>query len=428
LFAPLRNIGLIIIDEEHESTYKQEENPRYHAREVAQFRAQYHGAPVVLGSATPSLESYARAHKGVYGLIELKERVHARPLPPVEVVDMREELRAGNRAFFSQTLMHKISDRLEKKEQIVLLLNRRGYSTFIMCRDCGHVLSCPHCDISLTYHKSRQAYRCHYCGYHEPHRSCCGECDSEQIRYFGTGTQRVEEALYKQFPGIRIIRMDVDTTGKKGSHERLLSSFRKQEADCLLGTQMIAKGLDFERVTLVGVIAADAMLHLPDFRAAERTFQLLTQVSGRAGRHQLPGEVVIQSYNPEHYSILAAAGHDYHEFFKQEMSYRHQGRYPPYVYLTLITLSHEDLPYLISVCEQSVSWLKARVSDQTVILGPSASPVPKVKDRYRYQCMVKYKDELSITQILGQLNERLATEIRKKKLLVQIDQNPQMLM
>ncbi len=428
LFAPFKNVGLIIIDEEHETSYKQEENPKYHARDIAIYRGQYHHAPVVLGSATPALESYARAKKGVYSLLTLKGRVQDRLLPKVEIVDMREELQTGNRTMFSKALYEKIIERLERKEQIVLFLNRRGYSTFVMCRDCGYVLQCPHCDISLTYHKIHQYNRCHYCGHTEPILEQCPECHSEHIRFFGTGTQKVEEELYKHFPGIRVIRMDVDTTQQKNAHEKLLQAFKAQKADCLLGTQMIAKGLDFERVTLVGVIAADSLLHLPDFRASEKTFQLLTQVSGRAGRHELPGEVVIQSYTPDHYSIIAASEHDYLSFYQQEMQIRHTRGYPPYFYLTLITFTHEDLVYLVKVCEEAVRWLKSHIQGSSMILGPVASPIPRIKDRYRYQCMIKYRDEPNLGVILTQFLEQIREHMEKKKLQVQIDKNPQMLM
>ncbi len=303
VFAPFENLGIIIIDEEHEASYKQEDNPRYHARDVAIWRATKYQCPVVLGSATPSLESFARAKKGVYTLIELPSRVNDRAMPEVSVVDMREELRKENRTEFSTELLEKIKDRIAKKEQTVLMLNRRGYSSFVMCRDCGYVVECPNCDISLTYHQSSNQMKCHYCGHEERVPQKMSELRGEHIRYFGTGTQKVEESLTKLIPEARVIRMDVDTTRTKGAHEKLLKSFRNHEADILLGTQMIAKGLDFPDITLVGVLNADTMLHLPDFRASERTFQLLTQVSGRAGRHERTGEVIVQSYNPEHYSI-----------------------------------------------------------------------------------------------------------------------------
>src|SRR5699024_9605320 len=289
IFAPFENLGIIIMDEEHETTYKQEEQPRYHARDVAIERGENHDCPVLLGSATPSLESYARAQKGVYKLSTLMKRTNDKGMPDVEVVDMRDELHAGNRTMFSRRLKESIQQCIERGEQVVLLLNRRGYSTFVMCRDCGHVKECPHCDIALTYHKNSNRLKCHYCSYEESMPLVCPECQSDLIRYFGTGTQRVEEALVQLIPEASIIRMDVDTTRRKGAHEKLLSRFASGQADILLGTQMIAKGLDFENVTLVGVLTADSMLHLPDFRSSEKTFQLLTQVSGRAGRHELPG-------------------------------------------------------------------------------------------------------------------------------------------
>ncbi|UUZ95837.1 primosomal protein N' [Paenibacillus sp. P25] len=358
IFAPFTNIGLIIIDEEHEATYKQEESPKYHAREVATARASYHGATVVLGSATPSLESMyrttpeaaddpGRGRRPVYELLSMPSRVEGRPLPRVQIVDMREELKQGNRSMFSRALYKAIEERLHKKEQAVLLLNRRGYATFVMCRTCGYVADCPHCDISLTYHQSSRTIRRHYCGYAERELALCPECGDEHIRHFGTGTQRVEEELGKLFPGIRVIRMDVDTTTEKGSHEKWLTMFKNRQADVLLGTQMVAKGLDFPHVTLVGALVADSVLNLPDFRAAERTFQLLTQVAGRAGRHELPGEVFVQTYTPEHYSILSASRHDYLGFMRKEMLLRKLHHYPPFHRLILITLTHEQVPPLL---------------------------------------------------------------------------------
>lgn len=428
LFAPFRQLGLIIIDEEHESSYKQEETPKYHARDIAMFRGQYHQAPVMLGSATPSMESYARAQKGVYTLLSLKERIFGQELPPVTIVDMRQELQAGNRTMFSRSLYESIQACLDKQEQMVLFLNRRGFSTFVMCRDCGYVLQCPHCDISLTYHKTNQTHRCHYCGYTVAQIQTCPECSSPHIRFFGTGTQKVEEELLKHFPEMRVIRMDVDTTQRKGSHERLLKKFGEHQADCLLGTQMIAKGLDFEKVTLVGVIAADSLLHLPDFRSAEKTFQLLTQVSGRAGRHQLPGKVIVQTYTPEHYSIVEASHHDYPSFYQQEMRFRKQRGYPPYYYLTLITFSHEDLAFLIKESEKAVQWLKQQISPNTIVLGPVASAIPRIKDRYRFQCMLKYKDEPKLGTILTAFLQLYQSVMDKHQLQIQIDRNPQMLM
>lgn len=428
IFAPFENLGIIIIDEEHETSYKQEENPRYHARDVAIKRGMIHSCPVILGSATPSLESYARAKKNVYQLVTLKERINASHLPSVEIVDMREELRNGNRSMFSQALLEKVKNRLEKGEQSVLLLNRRGFSTFVMCRDCGYVMSCPHCDISLTYHKRDYKLKCHYCSFETPLPSTCPECNSEHIRFFGTGTQKVEEELNKVLPEARVIRMDVDTTSRKGAHEKLLHAFEQKQADILLGTQMIAKGLDFPDVTFVGVLAADTMLHLPDFRASEKTFQLITQVSGRAGRHHLPGEVVIQTYSPEHYSIELAAIPDYESYYLREMLLRKNYHYPPFYYLTLITVSHPELMKVVDVTEKISQFLTTKLSNQAIVLGPVASPIPRIKDRYRYQCMIKYKDEPALGKTLQSLLQYYQQEMSRNDLQISIDMNPYMMM
>jgi primosomal protein N' (replication factor Y) len=428
IFAPFENIGIIIIDEEHETTYKQEDQPRYHARDVAIQRGKNHNCPVVLGSATPTLESFARAQKGVYQLATLKKRTNDQEMPEVEIVDMRQELHAGNRTMFSRVLKEKIEDRIQKKEQIVLLLNRRGHSTFVMCRDCGHVKECPHCDIALTYHKNNHRLKCHYCSREEEMPMNCPECNSDLIRYFGTGTQRVEEALTSLIPEARVIRMDVDTTRRKGAHERLLNQFSNQEADILLGTQMIAKGLDFPNVTLVGVLSADSMLHLPDFRSSEKTFQLLTQVSGRAGRHELSGEVVIQTYTPDHYSIELASVYDFEEFYKQEMNMRRAFRYPPYVFLTLITVSHENQVKVIQVTQRIVQLLLQHVQEDTVVLGPTPSPLTRIKDRYRYQSMIKYRHEPRLRELINKITDQFAEEIRKDNLQIFVDMQPYQLM
>ncbi|GIP25283.1 primosomal protein N' [Paenibacillus sp. J23TS9] len=446
VFAPFEQIGLIIMDEEHETSYKQEESPKYHARDVAVKRAQQQGAAVILGSATPSLESYYAARSQSDDnfspmLLEMKHRALGNELPAVEIVDMREELKEGNRSMFSRSLHQAIEVRLERQEQTVLLLNRRGYSTFVMCRSCGYVAGCPECDISLTYHQKSNNLRCHYCGYAEPAPSVCPDCGSEHIRYFGTGTQRVEEELAKLFPGIRVIRMDVDTTTEKGSHEKLLKQFRDKKADVLLGTQMVAKGLDFPDVTLVGVITADSALNLPDFRAGEKTFQLMTQVAGRAGRHQLPGEVMIQSYTPDHYSIIHASGHDYHSFVRDELKHRRNLHYPPYCRLILITLTHEQLPLLVRMAENMVSVLQGKArqrgwfgsldrltADAFDVLGPVASPIPRIKNRYRFQCMVKWRGNIDAVGLVRAAAEQLEDTAHNQKLQISIDVDPQMLM
>lgn len=428
IFAPFQNIGIIIIDEEHEATYKQEENPRYHARDVAIKRASSYNCPLLLGSATPSLETYARAKKGVYHLLEMLERVNDVTLPSVEIVDMRQELKSGNRSMFSTMLYEKLSERLLRGEQSVLFLNRRGYSTFVMCRDCGYVAQCPHCDISLTYHQTSRSLKCHYCGHQEKMPKECSSCQSEHIRFFGTGTQKVEEELAKVFPGARVIRMDVDTTRKKGSHEKLLTMFGEGKGDILLGTQMIAKGLDFPNITLVGVLAADSMLHLPDFRASERTFQLLTQVSGRAGRHQLPGEVVIQTYTPDHYSIDFVREHDYQSFFQKEMGIRKLSSYPPYYFITVIQVTHLEITKVIDVAEKISVFLRRSLSKQAIILGPVACSIPRIKNRYRYQCMIKYKNEPDLVNVLREIIENYKRETNQGHLQIAIDMNPYVLM
>lgn len=428
IFAPFENLGIIIIDEEHETSYKQEENPRYHARDVAIQRAKTYNCPVVLGSATPSLESFARAQKGRYTLLTLPKRMNKQALPTVEIVDMREELRTGNRSMFSVKLFEKLKDRIEKKEQTVLFLNKRGHSSFVMCRDCGYVMNCPHCDITLTYHRYNEQMKCHYCGHEDRVPTICPECNSEHIRYFGTGTQKVEEELNKLLPEARVIRMDVDTTGRKGSHEKLLNAFQEGQADILLGTQMIAKGLDFPNITLVGVLSADTMLHLPDFRASEKTFQLLTQVSGRAGRHQLPGEVVIQTYTPEHYSVELAGTQDYDRFYQQEMMVRKVHQYPPFYYLSLVTISHAELMKVVSVTEKIAKFISSRLSKEAVVLGPVASPIPRINDRYRYQCLIKYKKEPELNDALKAILDHYQQEIGTGGLQISVDLNPYILM
>jgi primosomal protein N' (replication factor Y) (superfamily II helicase) len=428
IFAPFENLGIIIIDEEHETSYKQEENPRYHARDVAIHRAGQYLCPVVLGSATPSLETFARAEKGVYKKLTLSKRMNDQDLPSVEIIDMREELREGNRSMFSRVLFEKLKDRLLKKQQTVLFLNKRGHSSFVMCRDCGLVIQCPHCEISLTYHRAGNNMKCHYCGFEEKVPSLCPECQSEHIRYFGTGTQKVEEELAKLLPEARVIRMDVDTTTRKGSHERLLTDFKEGKADILLGTQMIAKGLDFPNITLVGVLSADTMLHLPDFRSSEKTFQLLTQVSGRAGRHQLPGEVVIQTYTPEHYSIELAGEQDFDRFYAKEMMMRKIHRYPPFYYLTLITVSGLELMNVVAITEKITIYCRSKLKNGTVVLGPVASPIPRINDRYRYQCLIKYKREPELTKVLKTITNQLINDGSKGSLQISIDRNPYILM
>ena len=404
IFAPIENIGVIIIDEEHEASYKQEETPRYHARDLAIWRSEYHHCPVVLGSATPSLESRARAQKNVYQRLRLTQRANqAATLPTINVVDMRQEVENGNVSSFSMSLQEKLQERLEKNEQSVLLLNRRGYSSFVMCRDCGYVLPCPNCDISLTLHMDSKTMKCHYCGHEEriPYR--CPNCGQDKIRYYGTGTQKVEEELQTLLPDSRILRMDVDTTRRKGAHEKILRTFGEGQADILLGTQMIAKGLDFPNVTLVGVLNADTALNLPDFRSSERTFQLLTQVSGRAGRAEKPGEVIIQSFNPEHYAIQLAKAQDYEDFYTKEMYIRHRGDYPPYYFTVQITASHPEENEAAKQMFQIATKLKQGLSPQAILLGPTPNAIMRVNNRYFYQVIIKYKQEPMLQPLLKEI-------------------------
>ena len=425
IFAPLKNLGVMIIDEEHEATYKQDSNPRYHAREVAILRAQYNQAALVLGSATPSLESRARAGKGVYQHLRLTQR--ANPLatiPEVQVIDFRDYIGQNETSNFTTPLLEAIQDRLDKKEQVVLMLNRRGYSSFVMCRECGTVDTCPNCDISLTLHMDTKTMNCHYCGFSKDIPQVCPNCKSRSIRYYGTGTQKAYDELAELFPQARILRMDVDTTRKKGSHQALLDQFGRGEADILLGTQMIAKGLDFPNVTLVGVLNADTALNLPDFRSSERTFQLLTQVAGRAGRAEKAGQVLIQSYNPQHYAIRFAKDQDYEGFYAYEMGIRRQLGYPPYYFTIGITLSHKKEEEVVKRAYEVMNILRSGLSESSHILGPTPKPIARTHNLYHYQILIKYRleDELgpTLNQVLALTQERENSELR-----LSIDHEPQ---
>ena len=425
IFAPLKNLGVMIIDEEHEVTYKQDSNPRYHAREVAILRAQYNQAALVLGSATPSLESRARAGKGVYQHLRLTQR--ANPLatiPEVQVIDFRDYIGQNETSNFTPPLLEAIQDRLAKKEQVVLMLNRRGYSSFVMCRECGTVDTCPNCDISLTLHMDTKTMNCHYCGFSKDIPQNCPNCKSHSIRYYGTGTQKAYDELAELFPQARILRMDVDTTRKKGSHQALLDQFGRGEADILLGTQMIAKGLDFPNVTLVGVLNADTALNLPDFRSSERTFQLLTQVAGRAGRAEKAGQVLIQSYNPQHYAIRFAKDQDYEGFYAYEMGIRRQLGYPPYYFTIGITLSHKKEEEVVKRAYEVMNILRSGLSETSKILGPTPKPIARTHNLYHYQILIKYRleDELgpTLNQVLDLTQERENSELR-----LSIDHEPQ---
>ena len=425
IFVPIENIGAIIIDEEHEATYKQESNPRYHARDVALLRAKYHKAVLLMGSATPSIESRARASRGVYQFLQLTHRANPMAkIPKVEIVDFRDYVGQQEVSNFTPYLLEKIADRLEKNEQVVLMLNRRGYSSFIMCRDCGYVDECPNCDISLTLHMDTKTMNCHYCGFEKSIPHTCPNCHSRSIRYYGTGTQKAYDELVEIFPQARILRMDVDTTRQKGAHQRILDKFGNHEADILLGTQMIAKGLDFPNVTLVGVLNADTSLNLPDFRSSERTFQLLTQVAGRAGRAEKEGEVLIQTYNPQHYAIQLAQKQDYEAFYAYEMGIRRQLAYPPYYFTVGLTLSHKDEQSVVRKSFELLQLLRQQLSDKIKILGPTPKPIARTHNLYHYQIIVKYRFEDNLENVLNQILD-LTQLPENKDLRLVIDYEPQ---
>jgi primosomal protein N' (replication factor Y) len=394
VFAPLLNLRLIILDEEHDGAYKQDENPKYHARDVARKRMEQLKGVVLLGSATPSLEAYAAAQSGKIRMLTMTRRIGESILPPVEIVDMREELIQGNRSMFSLLLQQKLRERIERGEQAMLFLNRRGYSTFVACRECGYVVSCPNCAITLTYHSQGQAMRCHYCNHKELPPLTCPKCASRYIRFFGQGTQRVEEELQGLLPEVSILRLDFDTT-RGEAHRTILESFRRQEASILVGTQMMAKGLDFPNVTLVGVVAADQTLNMPDFRARERTFQLLTQVAGRAGRSTKPGEVVIQTYSPTDGAIVRAAQHDFQGFFWEEIHYRKERKYPPYTHIVRVLLLHEKEDRVIKGANDLGACLMQGMQDpkfgkdELDILGPAPAVLTRLKNQWRWQISVK---------------------------------------
>ncbi len=390
VFSPVRNLGLIVIDEEHENSYKQTETPKYHAREVALERAGIAGATVILGTATPSLESYFQARRGKYKLALLTHRVDNKIMPEVELVDMRKEvLTRGNRSIFSLSLQQAIREKLERKEQIILFLNRRGFSPFILCRECGEVVRCKHCDVSFTYHFKTDRLHCHYCDYQEEKPKLCPKCRSRKIGYLGVGTEKVESEVARFFPQAILGRMDSDSTTGKGSQAKMLTSFGKQGIDILIGTQMIAKGLDFPRVTLVGVVCADTALNLADFRASERTFQLLTQVAGRTGRGNREGKVIIQTYNPEHYSIQSARLHDYEGFYRQEIKFRRELGYPPFRHLVSITLQSPDRDRLAKTANKLGGILEAGSGERIEVLGPTPAPIPRLRSRWRWQILLK---------------------------------------
>lgn len=424
LFTPFKNLGLIVMDEEHEPSYKSEQIPRYHAREVAAQRAHIEGASVVLGSATPSLEAYYQCQTGESTLLPLKNRVSDLELPQVYTVDMREELKKGNRSILSDKLEELIEDRLQKKQQIMLFLNRRGYAGFVSCRSCGYVVKCPHCDVSMSLHNNKKLV-CHYCGYERPQISVCPSCGSEYVGGFRAGTQQIEALVKKRFPTARVLRMDMDTTRQKDGHEKILSAFANEEADILIGTQMIVKGHDFGNVTLVGILAADLSLYSSDYRSGERTFQLLTQAAGRAGRGKAPGEVVIQTYSPDHYSIEMAARQDYEGFYEQEMQYRRMLSYPPVDSLYAVLMTGSDEEYLTKAAEYLIQFGKKVDKKQMIsIIGPAKPFVGKVNDEYRRIIYLKCEDLKYLIAVKNILEQYIEINKGFESLRIQFDFNP----
>lgn len=417
VFTPLKELGIIVIDEEHSNSYKQENNPKYDTIEIAKYRAKEHGAKLILASATPSLESYARAQKGVYHLLSLDKRPFDCSLPKVELVDMTKE--KNKSSLFSKSLINSIEEALKNNNQIMILLNRRGYSNYILCSSCGHVEKCPDCDISLTYHKTSNMLRCHYCGYARGKPELCSNCGEDVLRSLGSGTQKLEEELNKLFD-CKILRMDFDTTSTKGAHQNIIDKFRNKEADILLGTQMIAKGLDFENVSLVGIISADTSLMIANFRASEETFQLLSQVAGRAGRKGQSSKVIVQTYNPDHYAIKYAKNHDYLGFYQEEMKNRKILSYPPYYYLVSIKVISKDYDLASKNSSLIANYLKTKLKVQTTVLGPSLAAVFKLKGRYNFSIIIKYKYDDSLRNVLKEMQ----THYNNKDLKIDIEFNP----
>ena len=415
IFAPFTNLGIIIVDEEHSTTYKQENVPKYNAIDIALRRGKRYDIPVILGSATPSIESYTRVKTGVYELLVMKNRVN-KSLPKVYLIDMKDEFKKGNRVF-SEIFKEKMKDRLNKGEQVLVLLNRRGFSTVITCKTCGFTHKCPNCDIPLTYHKNHNIMKCHYCDYTAPKLFECPECHSKNINALGMGTEKLENLIKKEFEKARVIRMDQDTTRNKGAHKRIIDDFKNEKYNVLVGTQMIAKGLDFPKVTLVCVINGDASLNIPDFRSSERTYELLSQVAGRAGRDKLSGEVIIQGFNVNHYSILYAKENDYESFYNEEMKIRKILKYPPYYNLCLIKVSGKNYDEVYGEASKIVTYLKSNLNN--IILGPASASMPKINNIYYVQIIIKFKNT---KDILGSLE--FVRLHYKNKINVDIDLNP----
>lgn len=420
VFTPVKNLGIIIIDEEHSPNYKQDNNPRYHALDMAKWRSNYNKCPLVLGSATPSFETMARAKKGVYNYLSLTKRVGSSILPDIKIVDMSLEAKKRN-LILSEELQLSIMKCLENREQVMLLINRRGYSTIMSCLSCGFTYKCPHCDITLTYHKSKNHLRCHYCGYTVVKSEFCPNCHEKAIDDYGLGTEKVEEYVKKLYPSYNVVRMDTDTTSKKGSHSRIIKAIENHEYDIIIGTQMIAKGLDFPNVTLVGVINADESLNIPDFRSGENTFNLLTQVSGRAGRGNIKGSVIIQTYNPDNKTLKFVKNTDYLGNYNYEMDVRHKLTYPPYCYLIMIRISSKNYDLLSSEANKVVTYLRRNLSETSKILGPTTANPFKVNNVYRFQIIIKYKFDDTISDVLRFIDENYALN---KDIFIDIDVDP----
>lgn len=419
IFVPFNNIGVIIIDEEHTSSYKQDNNPRYSAINVAEWRSKYHNCPLVLGSATPSLESFAKAGNHVYKLLSLTERAGGSVLPIVNIIDMKEEVKKGN-FILSDILKNKIGEVLDRGEQAIILLNRRGYSSTISCKECGYVYKCPNCDITYTYHKSSNNLKCHYCGYSMVLPNKCSICGSDNLKDYGLGTEKLEETLNSLY-NARIVRMDVDTTSKKGQHQKIIDDFGEHKYDILIGTQMIAKGLDFPLVTLVGVVSIDSSLTSPDYRASENTFQLLSQVSGRAGRSENKGEVIVQTFNPDHYAITLAKNHDYIDFYKEEMKVRKMLKYSPYYYMVLVSITSKDYELGFKEANKIGSYIRNNISSDSIVLGPTMANMFKVNNIYHYQIIIKYRKDDSLMKVLKFI---IDMQVKNNKIDVSIDFNP----
>ena len=424
IFAPIKKLGLIIIDEEHDGSYSSETTPKYNAKEIASFLAKINSCPLVLGSATPDMKSFYKASKGEIELLELTKRANSSKLPQIEVIDLRQELANGNHSMLSSELQQEIKKNIENKEQTILFLNRRGYSTFIMCRDCGYTVKCKNCNITMTYHLKQNKLKCHYCGYEEKPVTICPSCNSKNIRYFGTGTQKLEQEVKKLFEQATTIRMDIDTVTKKNSHEEILTKFKEENIDILIGTQMVVKGHHFPKVTLVGVIAADSSMNIEDFRANERTFQILTQVAGRAGRENLDGRVIIQTYNPDSLSIEQAKTQSYKKFYESEITIRKQLKYPPFCDIIVIGFNGEKEQEVILQAKKVHQYLKNRIITQKIgvlLYSPMPAPIDKIKNKYRWRMIIKCIYNEQINKLLRQTLEE---NENKKEVRQTIEINP----